>query len=287
MPDEKSLRKVESRLTELTRVRLKRVTAEAAARFHAVTPEGRSRASHEFLRTVFDARAEAFREVASTEELLACLPLLTEEVSELVSDANNEVLSSLESKWQAAAWRDEEKRLLQHDPTEFRALCALSGKPERAEGYIASGRSLDDVRAELIDEEAREDEEIGEINSPPLGWRNARSPEESPTSADKAEAEVLSADPVAPAQESASRTVEANTKMPKPTGEQIEDLLRGKDRLTYRTAAEALGVGDRQIRNLVRAGSLETVGSGQNKSVTVQSVRQYLGLQQKNGTDRN
>ena len=64
-----------------------------------------------------------------------------------------------------------------------------------------------------------------------------------------------------------------------------EALLGGKDSVTYQTAASVLAVGDRQIRRLVQQGALQTVGEGQNRKITSESLRRYGGLAIKSDTD--
>jgi hypothetical protein len=64
----------------------------------------------------------------------------------------------------------------------------------------------------------------------------------------------------------------------RPLGGPSDDaVLQGKESVSYGTAAKFLRVGDRQIRKLVKAGKLETLGEGQSKQITVASLRKYKG----------
>jgi hypothetical protein len=56
-----------------------------------------------------------------------------------------------------------------------------------------------------------------------------------------------------------------------------ESLLAGNDEVTKGTAQKYLGVSDRQIRKLIKAGKLTTVGEGQHQKVTVKSLRRRKG----------
>ena len=57
-----------------------------------------------------------------------------------------------------------------------------------------------------------------------------------------------------------------------------EELLAGKKTVTYKTAAEVLKVGDRQVRKLVSQGELTSRGQGLQKRIDVESVRRRMGL---------
>ena len=53
-------------------------------------------------------------------------------------------------------------------------------------------------------------------------------------------------------------------------------LLDRKDRVTFRTAEEYLGVTERQRQNLIKRGSLTVEGQGHNRKITTESLRKYL-----------
>ena len=53
-------------------------------------------------------------------------------------------------------------------------------------------------------------------------------------------------------------------------------LLDGKDRVTFRTAEQYLGIGERQRQNLIKFGALRCEGLGQNRQITTESLRKYL-----------
>jgi hypothetical protein len=62
------------------------------------------------------------------------------------------------------------------------------------------------------------------------------------------------------------------------TEDEIKDLLKNNDRLTYETAAKILHVGIPQIRKLVRQKKLERVGEGHHKKITTDSLRRRRGI---------
>jgi hypothetical protein len=53
-------------------------------------------------------------------------------------------------------------------------------------------------------------------------------------------------------------------------------LLEGKHSVTFRTAEQYLGITDRQRKNLIKKGSLNTEGQGHNRKITSESLRNYL-----------
>jgi hypothetical protein len=63
-------------------------------------------------------------------------------------------------------------------------------------------------------------------------------------------------------------------------------VLQGKESVIYGTAATFLGVSDRQIRRLVRAGKLDAQGQGQSRQITVASLRKYKVTQVQKKSDQ-
>jgi hypothetical protein len=53
-------------------------------------------------------------------------------------------------------------------------------------------------------------------------------------------------------------------------------LLVGKDRVTFRTAEQYLGITERQRQNLIKSRSLVVEGQGHNRKITTASLRSYL-----------
>jgi hypothetical protein len=76
---------------------------------------------------------------------------------------------------------------------------------------------------------------------------------------------------------------ERKRKGPMPEAEQY---LSSKENLRTAEAANVLGVTEHQIRRLVKIGPLKTVGKGQNKRITSESVRSYLFGAQNSGPTR-
>lgn len=60
-----------------------------------------------------------------------------------------------------------------------------------------------------------------------------------------------------------------------------EATLAGCDRVSVRTAAAALGISERWVRDLLNRGELEAVGAGHRRRITSESIRERLGLQKK------
>jgi len=65
-----------------------------------------------------------------------------------------------------------------------------------------------------------------------------------------------------------------------PSFQTTEDvaLPQGAQGVAYRRAAAYLRVSERQIRNLVAQDKLTTVGDGQHKKITAESLRKYKGM---------
>jgi hypothetical protein len=53
-------------------------------------------------------------------------------------------------------------------------------------------------------------------------------------------------------------------------------LLTGKDRVSFRTAEQYLGITERHRQNLIKAGSLIVEGKGQNRQITTESLKRYV-----------
>lgn len=53
-------------------------------------------------------------------------------------------------------------------------------------------------------------------------------------------------------------------------------LLADKQAVTFRTAEQYLGIGERQRQNLIRSGALKVEGKGQNRKITTESLKAYL-----------
>ncbi|MGA8597252.1 MAG: hypothetical protein WB676_21255 [Bryobacteraceae bacterium] len=55
-------------------------------------------------------------------------------------------------------------------------------------------------------------------------------------------------------------------------------LLDGKTEVSFQTAQDYLGIGERHRQNLVKQKSLKVIGRGQNRKITVESLIDYLPL---------
>jgi hypothetical protein len=53
-------------------------------------------------------------------------------------------------------------------------------------------------------------------------------------------------------------------------------LLRDNNAVNFRIAEQYLGISERQRQKLVKKGTLEVVGGGQNRKITTESLRKYL-----------
>ena len=82
----------------------------------------------------------------------------------------------------------------------------------------------------------------------------------------------------------------AEMRKKRPSHPDPESLLRGKSKVTYETAAEVLRVTIRRVRELVAEERLEKVGQGHSAGISVDTLRDRLGISKKSeqtGTKRN
>jgi hypothetical protein len=56
-------------------------------------------------------------------------------------------------------------------------------------------------------------------------------------------------------------------------------LLKGKIAVSFKTAEEYLGIGERQRQNLVKRQVLDVMGQGHNRKITTGSLRKYFGAE--------
>jgi hypothetical protein len=137
--------------------------------------------------------------------------------------------------------------------------------------WAAMQRPLDQYRAS----KHREDFELLDRLSPALGL----------SSIDRAIAAVEKI--LTPTEREAGPT----TPLPQDAPANRDDLLAGKEAVSYKTAAKYLGISIRHVRGLATAKKLEAWGEGQQKKITTESLRRYGGAVSTNpeqsGTKRN